>query len=180
MTIQHTTKYTPVVRMNELKHFKIFGSDPAHSFEAGLVEILEHRMKCLQITDSRLCVRVMPFRRVGRHWLGVVVTPWSVKAVFAPGAREDWKPVKAGATRRVELPGGTFDFLGLRDNILGECLVLPLMGTMSIFVDQAAAEAFARACLEILMCPVAKPLPSCAMPNPVVSGETKGDRNDRK
>ena len=161
---------------------RVFATEPSRFFEAGFNEVHARRMRGLPITDERFRIRVAPFRRAGRHWIGVVVTPWSVQAVLASGDREAWRSLPAGVTGTVELPGGEFTFLGVRDSILGEYQTSPLKSPVSDFEDQRAAEAFADACLDLMATASGRAIPeekeeggSLAAPE----GEAKGMRPDK-
>lgn len=130
---------------------RVFDASPAAHFEAGFREIAETRMKGLPILNPRISVRADNFRRWGNDWIGTVVTPWSIMAVYACGNRESWKHAKASETEIIELPAGDFPFLGVIDPILGEYKMLGLMSPIQELEDQATAEAVARIALETML-----------------------------
>ncbi len=129
---------------------RVFAADPAPFFAAGFEEVLQHRMKGLPIVSQHLAVRVLPFKRTGCHWIGAVVTPWSVQAVFACGDRNHWKSLPAGVAVDLKLAGGAFTFLSVKDSILGQYLMCSLKSPVHDFADQAAADAFAKTCLDLM------------------------------
>ncbi len=138
-------RFTP-----EEGRLRVFAADPAPFFAAGFEEVLQRRMKGLPIVSTRLAVRVLPFKRTGCHWIGAVVTPWSVQAVFACGDRSHWKVLPAGVAVDLKLAGGDFTFLSVKDSILGQYLMCSLKSPVHDFADQAAADAFARTCLDLM------------------------------
>ena len=129
---------------------RVFAADPAPFFAAGFEEVLQRRMKGLPIVSPHLAVRVLPFKCTGCHWIGAVVTPWSVQAVFACGDRTHWKSLPAGVTVDLKLAGGDFTFLCVKDSILGQYLMCSLKSPVHDFADQAAADAFAKTCLDLM------------------------------
>ena len=144
---------------------RVFATDPAPFFAAGLEEVLQRRMKSLPITATNLAVRVLPFKRTGCHWIGTAVTPWSVQAIFACGDKTHWKVLPAGVAVDLKLAGGEFTFLSVKDSILGQYLMCSLKSPVTDFADQAAADAFARVCLELMTTKGEKtPVASQSMP----------------
>ena len=122
----HTGQTPRPVFIREEGRLRVFQQDPAPFYEAGFREILATRMRGLPILNPRMNVKVLPFKRIGPHWFGVAVTPWSVQAVLACGDKARWKPVAAGAEIDIPLPSGPFTFLGVADSVLGQYLMKPL------------------------------------------------------
>lgn len=81
----HTGQTPRPVFIREEGRLRVFQQDPAPFYEAGFREILATRMRGLPILNPRMNVKVLPFKRIGPHWFGVAVTPWSVQAVLACG-----------------------------------------------------------------------------------------------
>lgn len=135
----------------EMSRLRVFANSPAPHFEAGFREIAQTRMKGLPILNPRVTVRADNFRRWGNDWIGTVTTPWAIIVVYACGCRESWVDVPAGAVRTLELPAGDFPFLGCRDDLLGDYLMLSLVSPITEFEDQAAAEAVARISLQTIL-----------------------------
>lgn len=132
---------------------QVFVTDPAPVFAAGLRCMHEQRMKAPPLAASHLSVRVFPFRRAGRHWLGTVVTPWSVLAVLACGDPRHWKPLPAGSAVDLTLAGGDFTFLAVDDPQLGHYFCCTLKSPVADFENQLAADTFARTCLDLMTTP---------------------------
>ena len=136
---------------------RVFTCDPSHFFAAGFERIRQERMQGLDLINPRLNVHASAFRRTGCHWIGTVVTPWSVVAVIACGDRKRWKSSAAGETLNVPLTGGDFTFLTVKDAVLGEYLLCALKSPVHDFADQAAADAFAETCLTMMTTKPASP-----------------------
>ena len=147
----HSGQTPRPVFIREKGRLRVFQQDPAPFYEAGFREILATRMRGLPILNPRMNVKVLPFKRIGPHWFGVAVTPWSVQAVLACGEKARWKPVAAGAEIDIPLPSGPFTFLGVADSVLGQYLMCSLKSPVTDFADQAAAEAFAGVCLQLML-----------------------------
>lgn len=147
----HTGQTPRPVFIREEGRLRVFQQDPAPFYEAGFREILATRMRGLPILNPRMNVKVLPFKQIGPHWFGVAVTPWSVQAVLACGDKARWKPVAAGAEIDIPLPSGPFTFLGVADSVLGQYLMCSLKSPVTDFADQAAAEAFAGVCLQLML-----------------------------
>lgn len=130
-----------------------FQTDPQPFFQAGFQKVLEKRMQGLPILAPHIRVRVLPFRRVDDKWLGVAVTPWSVQALLAPAQAKNWKRIRPGVNVDETLPGGDFTFLAVMDSILGEYRMCSLKSPVSDFEDQAAAETFAKVCMDLMSTP---------------------------
>ena len=108
----------------QMSRLRVFANSPAPHFESGFGRIAETRMKGLPILNPRIRVKADNFRRWGNDWIGTVTTPWAVIVVYACGCRESWVDVPAGEVRTLELPAGDFPFLGCRDDLLGDYLML--------------------------------------------------------
>lgn len=137
-------------------HLRVFANDPSQFFVNGMNEILATRMQGLPIVNPKLAVRARPFVKTALEngapvWFGVIVTPWSVQGILAPAQREGWKFVPAGAVDDVELEGGVFRFMSCADSTLGHYRMCSLKSPVFDFADQATADAFADACLELML-----------------------------
>lgn len=135
----------------QMSRLRVFANSPAPHFESGFGRIAETRMKGLPILNPRIRVKADNFRRWGNDWIGTVTTPWAVIVVYACRCRESWVDVPAGEVRTLELPAGDFPFLGCRDDLLGDYLMLSLVSPVTEFEDQAAAEAVAEIALRTIL-----------------------------
>lgn len=137
-------------------HLKVFQSEPSQFFVNGMNAILATRMQGLPIVNPKLAVRSAPFAKTTLKdgtpaWFGVIVTPWSVQAILAPAQREGWKFVPAGAVDEIELQGGVFRFMSCADSTLGHYRMCSLKSPVFDLADQATADAFASACMDLML-----------------------------
>lgn len=130
---------------------RVFAASPADFFTDGMREIERTRMAGLPVLNPRLAVRAVEFRRWGNDWLGVLVTPWSIVALYACGSREGWVDVPPGRERLIELPAGDFPFVSMDDPVLGRFLLLSLKSPVLDVGDQETADAIARISLETML-----------------------------
>lgn len=128
-----------------------FAESPAGFFEEGMRRIARERMAGLPIVNPKIDVRAVDFRRWGNDWIGVMVTPWSIAAVYVCGVAESWVDVPVGKVRLIELPAGDFPFISVEDPILGRFLSLPLKSPVLDMADQETADEFARVALKTML-----------------------------
>lgn len=163
-------------------HLRVFQNEPSHFFVNGMNEILATRMQGLPIVNPKLAVRARPFVKTTLEngapvWFGVIVTPWSVQGILAPAQREGWKFVPAGAVDDVELEGGVFRFMSCADSTLGHYRMCSLKSPVFDFADQATADAFADACLELMLGRRQLPEASEDESVPLASSEARASEN---
>jgi [NiFe] hydrogenase assembly HybE family chaperone len=111
------------------------------------------RMEGLAFVNPVLAVEAVGFAPWNGHWLGVLVTPWSMNLVLAPRDRAAWPDVAQGAKMRLRFPAGDYDFVGARDDVVGETLVCSLFSPVLEFDDQATARLVAELAREALFDP---------------------------
>ncbi len=111
------------------------------------------RMAGLSFVNPALAVEAVGFAPWNGHWLGVLLTPWSMNLVLAPRDRALWPDVAQGAKLRLRFPAGDYDFVGARDDEAGETLVCSLFSPVLEFEDQATARLVAELALEALFDP---------------------------
>lgn len=128
-----------------------FAESPTVFFEEGMRRIARERMAGLPIVNPKIDVRAVDFRRWGNDWIGVMVTPWSIAAVYVCGVAESWVEVPVGKVRLIELPAGDFPFISVEDPILGRFLSLPLKSPVLDMADQETADEFARVALKTML-----------------------------
>lgn len=128
-----------------------FAESPAVFFEEGMRRIARERMQGLPIVNPKIDVHAVDFRRWGNDWIGVMVTPWSIAAVYVCGVAESWVEVPVGKVRLIELPAGDFPFISVEDPILGRFLSLPLKSPVLDMADQETANEFARVALKTML-----------------------------
>jgi len=123
--------------------------DPSRDIERAFGSAAE-RMHGLAFVNSALRVRAIDFQPWNGHWLGVLVTPWSINLMLLPCERSEWHPVQAGAKRRYGFPAGDFEFIDAVDATLGEYRMCSLFSPAMEFEDQATAELVAKLAREAL------------------------------
>ena len=111
------------------------------------------RMAGLAFVNPALAVEAVGFAPWNGHWLGVLLTPWSMNLVLAPRDRAVWPDVAQGAKLRLRFPAGDYDFVGARDDEAGETLVCSLFSPVLEFEDQATARLVAELAREALFDP---------------------------
>ena len=135
---------------NEQRFFK---EAPAYAFEKVFEHIRRERMMGLPICRADIVVRALGFAPFAGHWLGALVTPWSVLVILAAGNRQTWPNVEVGKIMPVTLPGGAFHFLGMSEPELGRFLACSLMSPIEWKKKKKEVEAFALNALKLMMTP---------------------------
>jgi [NiFe] hydrogenase assembly HybE family chaperone len=95
------------------------------------------RMQGLGFCNPALCVEAVGFAPWQAHWLGVMVTPWSINLMLVPRTA-DALPPAAGQTQRHRFPAGDYDFIGGQDAEIGPYQMCSLFSPPA-FADQATA-----------------------------------------
>jgi [NiFe] hydrogenase assembly HybE family chaperone len=125
-------------------------SEIARRIEAAFERVARTGMAGMPFLNPALRVEAVGFRVWEGHWLGVLVTPWSINILLLPRSGE-WPHLAAGAERFVELPAGRYRFVSGRDADLGEYHSCSLFSPALEFADHAAARATAAAALDVLL-----------------------------
>jgi len=126
--------------------------DPAPALVAA-ARAAAARMAGLAFVNPALEAEAVAFAPWNGHWLGVLLTPWSMNLVLAPRDRAAWPDVAPGAKLRMRFPAGDYDFVGARDDVAGETLVCSLFSPVLEFEDQATARLVAELAREALFDP---------------------------
>jgi len=126
--------------------------DPAPALVAA-ARAAASRMEGLAFVNAALAVEAVGFAPWNGHWLGVLLTPWSMNLVLAPRDRAAWPDVAQGAKLRLRFPAGDYDFVGARDDVVGETLVCSLFSPVLEFEDQVTARLVAELAREALFDP---------------------------
>lgn len=88
-----------------------------------------------------------------------MITPWAINLILAPGDLEKWKSVPSGKKLHYEFPAGLYDFISVKDEILGEyqmCSMISPLSTLE-FQSHAFAVEVAEAILVEMMKPEGEP-----------------------
>lgn len=124
--------------------------DPSPLLEAAFRRIEAEAMADVPILNPALRVEAVGFRRWQGHWLGVLITPWFMNLVLAPGEAGRWQSVVAGERLLRKFPAGDFAFLGSEEPEVGEFQSCSLFSPMGRFASQAEAREVALVALEAL------------------------------
>ena len=95
--------------------------------EAVFTDIAATRMAGLPICNPALRVQAVGFREWQEHWVGVLVTPWTISLVLMPGDKAPLKTLGADEKMVWEFPSGKYEFMGLNEPSLGGCQVCSLI-----------------------------------------------------
>lgn len=135
----------------------------ADGLEAAFRRIERERMEGVALLNRALRVEAIGFAPWGRHWLGVLVSPWFVNLVLVRGSADDWPAGNPDEAVFHEFPCGRLAFLAASEPEVGEFQSCALTTAMHEFPGQDTARDFARAALEALQRPPA-PLAEPARP----------------
>ncbi|MCG5031418.1 [NiFe]-hydrogenase assembly chaperone HybE [Mesosutterella sp. OilRF-GAM-744-9] len=130
---------------------RVFRESPEKFFLAGFRKIANTRMKGVPICNPKLHVSTLPFRLVNGQWIGGVVTPWSLLVIRACATPASWERIAETKVGSIELPGGDFSFMCVRDLEMGEYQSCSLLSPTWEVGDQETAEAVVRISLETML-----------------------------
>ena len=100
--------------------------------------IYRERMQGLPIVNPGLSVEAVGFEAFDAHQLGVLISPWFMNLVLLPGD-DGMRVFKQGASVKIELPAGPYEFTVSHDEEFGTFLSAILFRTVSDFPDQQTA-----------------------------------------
>ncbi len=126
-------------------------ANPSALVAAAFRRILVERMADMPMLNPALSVEAVDFEKHDGHWLGVLVTPWSMSLMLLPAGSEGWVGAPEGRRLIVRYPAGEFAFLGGHEDRIGEYLVCSLFQSMAQFPDQETARLTARASKLVLL-----------------------------
>lgn len=102
------------------------------------------RMEGLGFVNPALEVEAIGFAPWEGHWLGVLLTPWFMNLVLTPRDPERWLALASGGKRLHAFPAGDFEFIGARDDELGDFGMCSLFSPVREFADQHTARLVAQ------------------------------------
>jgi [NiFe] hydrogenase assembly HybE family chaperone len=112
--------------------------DPTDSLEQAFNAVAE-RMQGLGFVNPALRVQAVGFEPWESHWLGVMVTPWSINLLLLPCDPAAWRPIRPGEKQRYAFPAGRYDFIDAIDPAVGEYRMCSLFSPVLEFEDHATA-----------------------------------------
>jgi [NiFe] hydrogenase assembly HybE family chaperone len=122
----------------------VFLPDPSARLEAAFTRVLAEKMHGLPFVNAAIHVEAVAFAPWKHYWLGVMLTPWAMNLMLAPREAARWRSLPAGDKRRYVFPAGEFDFIGARDERIGEFLICSLYSPVLEFADHETARDTAR------------------------------------
>jgi len=153
--------------------------DPSTRLVEAYRAVQRTRMNGLNFLNPALEVEAVAFAPWEAHWLGVVVTPWSINLALAPRDPEAWHAIARGGKRTYTFPAGDYEFIGASDDDVGELQICSLFSPVLQFEDQATARLVATLAREALFDPAnaevwdPKSSPLLAPPGPVAQVAAK-------
>lgn len=140
--------------------------DPSGALTEAYRGIARTVMSDLPLYNPRLAVEAVGFRRHGDGWLGIMVTPWFMNAVLAPGVPGAWNGMRDGVKSVRTLPSGDYEFVAGHLDGIGTILNCSLFSPMFEFEEQAVVRQTAEAALVALLEPGGDAEPSPPPPPP--------------
>lgn len=118
--------------------------------EAVFKDIAETRMAGLPICNDALRVQAVGFREWQDHWVGVLVTPWTISLALMPGDKGPLRTLGADEKMSWEFPSGKYEFMGLNEPALGTCQTCSLISPVIDFERHEDAVKVAEQVMEAL------------------------------
>jgi [NiFe] hydrogenase assembly HybE family chaperone len=121
-----------------------------HKLEAVFKDIADTRMAGLPICNEALHVQAVGFREWQEHWVGVLITPWTISLVLMPGEKGPLKVLGPDQKMIQVFPSGSYDFMGLNETALGTCQICSLISPVVDVASQEDAVSIAAQVMEAL------------------------------
>lgn len=118
--------------------------------EAVFKDIADTRMAGLPICNEALRVQAVGFREWQEHWVGVLITPWTISLVLMPGEKGPLKVLGPDQKMTQVFPSGSYDFMGLNETALGTCQICSLISPVVDVASQEDAVSIAGQVMEAL------------------------------
>ena len=126
--------------------------NPAERLEKGFETVRATRMKDMPFLHPGVKVQAVGFRPWRHFWFGVMVTPWSMNFILAEGEVGKWKSVPEGEKLHYAFPAGVYDFISVKDALLGEYQMCSLFSPLAPEItNHAFAVRVAQAAIEAIM-----------------------------
>jgi [NiFe] hydrogenase assembly HybE family chaperone len=118
--------------------------------EATFTDIANTRMAGLPICNEALHVQAVGFREWNDHWVGVLITPWTISLVLMPGEKGPLKVLGPDEKIKWAFPSGSYEFFGLNETELGTCQICSLISPVIDIESQEVAVQVAGEVMEAL------------------------------
>ena len=112
--------------------------DPTVKLEQAFSAVAE-RMQGLGFVNPALRVQAVGFEPWEGHWLGVMVTPWSINLLLLPRDPAVWRSIRPGEKQRYAFPAGRYDFIDAVDPTVGDYRMCSLFSPALEIEDHATA-----------------------------------------
>ena len=130
---------------------KIWDLDPSPQLETLFRHVAETRMVGLPILNPALQVEAVGFRRAADgHWVGAMVTPWSLNLLRLCGQAEGWPDCPTGAKLGWDFASGHYEFMVADEAQIGSYHLCSLFSPMSEFESHDQARLTAEAAMAAL------------------------------
>ena len=127
-----------------------FATDPGPQLAAAFRVVHQTRMHDVPLLNAAINVEAVGFEPWDGHWLGCLVTPWFMNLILLPRVAEHWVRLRPGQKHTYTFPAGVFEFIGGREETIGEYHACSLFSPMFEFADHATARQTALECLHAL------------------------------
>lgn len=121
--------------------------------ETVFTGIANTRMAGLPICNEAMRVQAVGFRAWQEHWVGVLITPWTISLVLMPGDKAPLKTLGADEKMTWAFPSGSYEFMGLNDPALGTCQICSLISPVNDIERHEDAVSIAEQVMEALFSP---------------------------
>ncbi|MEY2632597.1 MAG: hypothetical protein RIR00_1251 [Pseudomonadota bacterium] len=129
----------------------IWTSTPATTLQNVFEAIHQQRMADFPLLNPALKVEAVGFRLGDdRHWVGTLVTPWSINLLRLPGQPEGWPETAPGGRHSWHFPSGNYEFTIAEEAQLGCYHLCSLFSPTFEFHSHAQARLTAAAVIESL------------------------------
>ena len=132
-----------------------FASSPDAEITHAFRRIEQNQMQGLPVCNDRLTSEVVGMRRFGDHWLGVLITPWTLQLLLLPAIAEA-KVLLEGDHRSHAFPQGEVVFMASDNPDLGVYQSCSLRSPLHDFPSQAVIRQTAEEVMELLFQPPAE------------------------
>jgi [NiFe] hydrogenase assembly HybE family chaperone len=112
--------------------------DPTTALERAFNAVAE-RMQGLGFVNPALRVQAVDFKAWEGHWLGVMVTPWSINLLLLPHQPAVWRQIRQGEKQRFSFPAGEYEFIDAVDSVIGDYRMCSLFSPALDFQDHETA-----------------------------------------
>lgn len=122
--------------------------------EQAYTRVHREHMQALPVSNPALQVHMVGPRAWQEFAVGVLVTPWCMNVVALPlPGTPPLEAVRAGCTRELALPSGSYELLGAHLPELGHHFAGSLFSPMQDFDSQEQAVQAAQAALDLVLAP---------------------------